>query len=336
MRLIGLAVVLTLSLTLAPLSSEAQQAGKMYRIGYLDAGDASRGVSRPFLGALKDLGYVEGRNIIIEGRFANSKMDQLPRLAKELVGAGVDIIVTIGTPTVQAAKEATTAIPIVMAGSADPVEHKLVASLARPGGNITGVTHSPGPEISGKGLQLLKEAVPSVSRVAILWDSSALHEGLSVDAQRTVARAIDVRVLPMDVKTLDKLTTALATALREQANGLFVYPNFINGKHEKLILEFAATNRVPTMFQTPNPVAAGGLMSYYSNWTLIRQRAAAYVDKILKGAQPADLPVEQPSKFELVINLIWKDRRQAFSSRLGSPLWSWHLMNDSPKRAAFA
>jgi len=260
-------------------------------------------VSRSFLEALKNLGYAEGRNLVIESRFADTKMDQLPRLARELVASGVEIIVTIGTPTVQAAKDATTAIPIVMAGSADPVEHKLVASLARPGANVTGVTHSPGPEISGKGLQLLKEAVPALSRVAILWDSSALHEGLSLDAQRTVARAVDVRMLPMDVKTLDELTTALATVAREQTNGLFVFPNFINGKHEKLILEFAATNRVPTMFQNASSVAAGGLMSYYSNWTVIRQRAATFVDKILKGAKPADLPVEQPTKFELVINL---------------------------------
>ncbi len=137
----------------------------------------------------------------------------------------------------------------------------------------------------------------------ILWDSSALHEGLSLDAQRAAARAIHVELLPMNVKTPDELTTALATAAREHANGLFVFPNFVNGEHEKLILGFAATNRLPTMFQEADPVAAGGLMSYYSNWAALRQRAAVYVNKILKGAKPADLPVEQPTKFELVINL---------------------------------
>jgi putative tryptophan/tyrosine transport system substrate-binding protein len=298
-----LVVPLALGLLAVPIAGQTQPTARVYRIGYLSPGAASGGVSGPFRDALKELGYIEGRNLVIESRFADTKLDQLPGLAKDLVRVGVDIIVTIGTPTVQAAKEATTTIPIVMAGSADPVEHKLVASLASPGGNVTGVTHSPGPQISGKGLQLLKEAVPAVSRVAILWDSSGLHEGLSLDAQRAVARTIGVKLLPMDVKTLDELTTALATAGREHANGLFVFPNFINGKHEKLILGFAATNRLPTMFQAADSVAAGGLMSYYSNWAALRQRAAVYVNRILKGAKPADLPVEQPTKFELVINL---------------------------------
>lgn len=298
-----LVVPLALSLLAVPIAGQTQPTAKVYRIGYLSPGAASAGVSGPFRDALKELGYIEGRNLVIESRFADTRWDQLPGLAKDLVRVGVDIIVTIGTPTVQAAKEATTTIPIVMAGSADPVEHKLVASLARPGGNVTGVTHSPGPEISGKGLQLLKEAVPAVSRVAILWDPSGLHEGLSLDAQRAVAQAIHVKLLPMEVKTLDELTTALATAAREHANGLFVFPNFINGKHEKLILDFATANRLPTMFQGADSVAAGGLMSYYSNWAALRQRAAVYVDKILKGAKPADLPVEQPTRFQLVINV---------------------------------
>jgi putative ABC transport system substrate-binding protein len=299
----GLLLALALVLFAVPMVAVSQPTAKTYRIGYLSPGAASQGVSRPFRDALQDMGYIEGRNLVIESRFADTHMDQLPALAKDLVHAGVDVVVTIGTPTVLAAKEATTAIPIVMAGSADPVEHKLVTSLARPGGNVTGVTHSPGPEISGKGLHLLKEAVPTVSRVAILWDSSAVHEGLSLDAQREVARAIGLKLLPLDVKSLDELTAAFATATREHADGLFVFPNFINGKHRKLILDFAETHRMPTMFQEADAVAEGGLMSYYSNWAALRQRAAVYVDKILKGARPADLPVEQPMKFQLVINL---------------------------------
>lgn len=299
----ALVVSLMLSLLAAPIAAAAQPTAKVYRIGYLSPEAASQGVSGPFRDALKELGYIEGRNLVIESRFADTKMDELPGLAKDLVRVGVDVIVTIGTPTVQAAQQATTTIPIVMAGSADPVEHKLVASLARPGGNVTGVTHSPGPEISGKGLQLLKEAVPGLTRVAILWDSSAVHEGLSIEAQRGVAQAIDVKLLPLDVKTLNELTAALATADRERADGLFVFPNFINGKHRKLILDFAAAHRVPTMFQEVDSVAAGGLMSYYSNWAALRQRAAVYVDKILKGAKPADLPVEQPTKFQFMINV---------------------------------
>lgn len=298
-----LVVLIALSLVVVAIAVEAQPAEKVYRIGYLDPNPASRGVSGALREALKDLGYVEGRNLVIESRFADTKMDQLPALAKDLVRLRVDVIVTIGTPTVQAAKDATTAIPIVMAGSADPVEHKLVASLARPGGNVTGVTHSPGPEISAKGLELLKEAVPTVSRVAILWDSSALHEGLSLEAQRAAARNLGVAVLPMDVRTLDDLTSAFATVTREHADALFVFPNFINGKHQRLILDFAATNRLATVFQDAGSVAAGGLLSYYSNWAVLRRRAAVYVDKILRGAKPADLPVEQPTKFELVINV---------------------------------
>jgi putative ABC transport system substrate-binding protein len=285
----------------APMTAEAQPTARVYRVGYLSP-DAP-GVNRGFRETLQDLGYVEGRNLVIESRFADTHMDRLAELAKELVRAGVDVIVTIGTPTVQAAKEATTAIPIVMAGSADPVEHKLVASLARPGGNVTGVTHSPGPEISGKGLHLLKEAVPALSRVAILWDSGTVHEGRSLDAQREVAQATGVKLLPLDVRTIDELTAAFAAATREHAEALFVFPNWINGKHQTLILDFAATHRLPTMFQDARSVAAGGLMSYYANWDALRRRAAVYVDKVLRGARPADLPVEQPTKFELVINL---------------------------------
>jgi putative ABC transport system substrate-binding protein len=248
----------------ATLAARAQVPGRVYRIGYLSPGSATQdGISSAFRDALLKMGYAEGRNLVIESRFADAHFDRLPALAKDLVQAGVDIIVTIGTPTVQAAKEATTTIPIVMAGSADPVEHKLVTSLARPGGNVTGVTHSPGPQISGKGLQLLKEAVPALSRAAILWDSSAVHEGLSLDAQREVAQAIGIKLLPLDVKTLDELTAAFATAIREHVDSLFVFPNFINNKHLMLILDFAATHRLPTMFQDDRSVAAGGLMSYY-------------------------------------------------------------------------
>ena len=299
-RKLLVAVATTVS---APRLVLAQSPARVYRIGYLDPGPPSRGVSRAFKEALKQLGYVEGRNLIIESRFADTKMDRLPGLAKELVRGGVDVIVTIGTPTVLAAKEASTTIPIVMAGSADPVEHKLVVSLGRPGGNVTGVTHSPGPEISGKGLQLLKEAAPAISHVAILWDSSTLHEVLSLDEQRKVARVIGVKLLPMDVRTLDDLTAALAMAGRNHADGLFIFSNFINGKYRKLILEFATTHRLATIFQSPSAVAAGGLMSYYSNWKTLDQRTAVYVDKILKGAKPADLPVEQPTTFEFVVNL---------------------------------
>jgi putative ABC transport system substrate-binding protein len=310
MKQTGVALLVTLALY--PLATsrvaEAQPAGKVYRIGWLTPSSTpSRGTAYPHLDAfrqaLRALGYVEGQHYTVEAKFADAKFERLPALAAELVARKVDIIVTVGTPTVRAAKDATTTIPIVMAGSADPVEHGLVASLAKPGGNVTGVTHSPGPEIAGKGLEFLKEAVPKMSRVAVLWDSSVVHEGPAVKVQEGVAQTLGVTLVSHDVKTLDELTAALTAIVRERADGLFVFPNFINGKHEDRILDFAATNRLPTMFQSDESVEAGGLMSYYTNWLDLRRRAATYVDKILKGAKPGELPVEQPTKFDLVINL---------------------------------
>jgi putative ABC transport system substrate-binding protein len=231
---------------------------------------------------------------------------RLPALARELVDRGVNVIVTIGTPPVVAANSATSTIPIVMAGSADPVEHGLVASLAHPGGNVTGVTHSPGPGFSGKGLEILKEVAPNVSRVAILWDSTAVHEALSLEAQRTTATQLPLVLFAhdvKDVKSVDDLDPIFAAMRQEGADALFVFPNFINGKYGRKITEFALQNRLPSMYQDTWFVERGGLVSYYTDWLNLRRRAAIYVDKILKGAKPADLPVEEPTKFELVINL---------------------------------
>jgi putative ABC transport system substrate-binding protein len=305
-RATPLAVFITLALLAAPLAAGAQPPGKVYRIGWLTPKAEPRTPSEEFEAfkqAMRDLGYVEGRHFVVESRYADASFDRLPGLVAELIALPVDIIVTIGTPTAKAAKEATATIPVVMAGSADPVEHGLVASLARPGGNVTGVTHSPGPEISGKGIELLKEAVPTASRVAVLWDSSGIHEGPSLERQKLVARKLGLTLMPFDAKTPDELNAALAAIARERANGLFIFPNFINGKHFQLILDFAMTHRLPTMFQGSWEVQHGGLMSYYTDWLALRRRAAVFVDKILKGAKPADLPVEQPTKFELVINL---------------------------------
>ena len=303
-----LIVLLIVCLLAAPLAAEAQQPGKVVRIGYLSPEEpptpaAPSSNLEAFKEGLRGLGYVEGRHFTVETRLADAKLDRLPGLARELLGLNVDVIVTIGTPTIKAAKEATATIPIVMAGSADPVEHGLVASLAHPGGNVTGVTHSPGPEISAKGIQLLKEAAPRVSRVAALWDSSGIHEGRSLEQQRAAARELSLTLLPFDAKTLDELTAALVAIKRERADGLFVFPNFINGKHFNLIRDFATINRLPTAFQGSWEVEHGGLLSYYTNWLALRRRAVVFVDKILKGAKPGDLAVEQPTKFDLVINL---------------------------------
>jgi putative ABC transport system substrate-binding protein len=288
----------------------AQQ--KIWRLGWLTL-STPPAVGRPyddletFKSTLAELGYVEGRNYVIDARFADTDNSRLPALVKELIADNVDIIVTIGTPTTEAAKRATATIPIVMAGSADPLEHGLVASLRHPGGNITGVTHSPGPEFAGKCLELLKEAVPTISRPAILWDAGGIHEGPSLDGQQVVAAKLGLTLLPHDVKDVrsgDHLAAIFSEMTKEGADALFVFPNFVNGKYANAIASFASASRLPSMYQdTWSVTDVGGLISYYTNWLSLRRRAAFYVDKIIKGAKPADLPVEQPTTFELVVNL---------------------------------
>jgi len=284
----------------APFVAEAQQVGKVYRIGYLTAGG---GVEQSFRDAMRQLGYLEGQNIVIEGRFAERKLERLPDLAADLVRLNVDVIVTITTPAAQAAKNATTTIPIVMAGSAFPVELGLVASLARPGGNVTGVTNNPGSGFTGKWLQLLKEAAPTIRRVTTIHDLSIPPEVRGWAEMQDAARTLSLTLLSKDVRTADDFDSAFAAIARERADALIVLPNSLNVTHTKRIVDFATKNRLPTMFGDGNAVKAGGFMSYWTNWGDLRRRAAIYVDKILKGAKPAELPVEEPTKFELVVNL---------------------------------
>ncbi len=291
--------------------AEAQQQGKVVRIGWLDpspiptAAAPSRALTA-FKQRLEELGYIEGRDVVIESRFADTYWDRLPGQAQDLVGRGVDVIVTIGTATVMVAKKATTTIPIVMAGVGEPLELGLVPSLAHPGGNVTGVAHNPGPEFAGKSLNLLKDAAPKISRVAVLWDSGALHEDPSLEGQRAAARMLGLSLLIHDITEAhdDAAFAAVLSAVKsEAAEAMFVYPNFIAGKHARAILAFLSANRLPSMFQDTWFAEQGALFSHYANWISLRRRAADYVDKILKGAKPGDLPVEQPTKFELVINL---------------------------------
>lgn len=288
----------------------AQGRGKVARIGWLDAGPTpntapSRALT-PFKQRLAELGYVEGRDFVIESRFADTYWDRLPGQAQDLVRRGVEVIVTIGTPTVMVAKKATTTIPIVMAGAGEPLELGLVSSLAHPGGNVTGVAHNPGPEFAGKSLEMLKDAAPELSRVAILWDSGALHEVPSLEGQRAAARTLGFSLLIHDI-TEAHSESAFATMLSEvKAEGpeaVFVYPNFIAAKHARAILAFLSAYRLPSMFQDDWFVEQGALFAYYANWIDLRRRAAEYVDKILKGAKPGDLSVEQPRRFELAVNL---------------------------------
>ena len=291
--------------------ADAQEQGKVVQIGWLDpsqtptAGTQSRALTA-FRQRLRELGYVEGRDVVIESRFADTYWDRLPGQAQDLVARRVDVIVTIGTATVMVAKKATTKIPIVMAGAGEPLELGLVPSLAHPGGNVTGVAHNPGPEFAGKSLELLRDASPKISRVAVLWDSAALHENPSLEGQRVAARMLGLSLLIHDIAEAhsEAAFAAVLSALEsEGAEAVFVYPNFIAGKHARAILAFLSAHRLPSMFQDSWFVEQGALFSYYANWNSLRRSAAEYVDKILKGAKPGDLPVAQPTKFELVVNL---------------------------------
>jgi putative ABC transport system substrate-binding protein len=282
-----------------------------WRIGWLDPSPpptaaAPSGALTNFEQRLKELGYVEGRDFVIEARFADTYWDRLPGMAEDLVSRKVDVIVTIGTATVRIAEKATTTIPIVMAGAGEPLELGLVPSLSHPGGNVTGVAHNPGPEFAGKSLQLLKDAAPGISRVAILWDSLALHEDASLEGQRKAASTLGLTLLIHDIAeahTDEAFAAVLAAVKSESPDALFAFPNFIVAKHARALLAFLAANRLPSMFQQTSFAEQGALFSHYANWTTIRRRAAEYVDKILKGAVPANMPVEQPEIFDLVVNV---------------------------------
>jgi ABC-type uncharacterized transport system substrate-binding protein len=290
----------------ARVAAEAQQAGKMPRIGYLSwappiATPASRGdIEGAFLEGLRERGYVEGQSIAIEYRYG--AMDQLADLAAELVRLRVDAILAVGTPAASAAKRATSTIPIVMTVVADPVGSGLVASLGRPGENVTGPSML-SPEVFPKALELLKEAVPRASRVAVLMDpTNAAHLALKNHLD-VAARVLRVTLQRIDVRTGADLDGAFAAALSQRSDAFYLFPLPIAPPGAQRIREFAVKNRMPTLMFFKDSVEAGGLMSYGPNLRDHNRHAAVYIDKILKGAKPADLPVEQPTKFELVINL---------------------------------
>lgn len=293
------------------LTADAAARDGPWRIGWLDpnmspSAERQAGHLADFEQRLHELGYAPGRDYVIETRFSDTYWDQLPEMARDLVARRVDVIVTIGTRTVMIAKEATKTIPIVMGGAGEPLELGLVPSLAHPGGNVTGVAHNPGPEFAGKSLELLKDAAPKISRVAILWDSGALHEDPSLEGQREAAKALGLTLLIHDIvdahsdEAFDKL---LATVAAEAPDAVFVYPNFISAKHARKILAFLGAHRLPSMFQNSDLAEQGALFSHYADWHALRRRTADYVDMILKGANPGDLPVEQPQRFDLVVNL---------------------------------
>jgi putative tryptophan/tyrosine transport system substrate-binding protein len=288
----------------APFAADAQPAGKVYRIGFLSpSGCPSRPeYMGPFRQGLRELGYVEGQNIIIECRGVIGAADRLPGFAAELVRLKVDVLVAQGTASALAAKQATKTIPIVMVYVGNPVEGGLVASLARPGGNVTGLSVL-APDIVPKALQILKEAAPAVSRVAVWIDPANPGQTLADNQMDAAAKILDVRLERVDVRTAANLDAAFAAALRQRAEALYVYPLSIPLLDLQRIAQFAIKNRLPTLALLPQNVREGMLMSYGPNQAELFRRAGTYIDKILKGAKPADLPVEQPTKFELVINL---------------------------------
>jgi putative tryptophan/tyrosine transport system substrate-binding protein len=310
--------VLLLALVLVPFLADAQQPAKVPRVGFLLFPPHSS-IAEPldaFRQGMREFGYVEGQNIVIEYRYADGKFDRLSELAGELVRLKVDVIVAGGgLQAIQSAKNATSTIPIVMTGTADPVASGLIVSLARPGGNVTGSTFG-GYQLVGKRLELLKETVPKVSRVAVFVPTPSPSMSLSLNEIQTSARALGLQIQSLEVRTTKDFEGAFQAAAKGRAHALTVDPSPIFTSNRKQILQFAAKNRLPAIYPWRQYVEDGGLMSYAAKLSDLYRRAATYVDKILKGAQPADLPVEQPTKFEFVINL-----KAAMQIGLTIPQW---------------
>jgi putative ABC transport system substrate-binding protein len=287
-------------------SAEAQQPAKVARIGLLSPSSLSDPrMSRrhgAFREGLRELGYVEGQNIVIESRWAEGNYDRLPGLAAELVSLKVDVIVTYAPPAIQAAKQATAAIPIVMAVVIEPVATGFVASLARPGGNITGLSLM-APELVGKQLEILKEVVPKVSRVALLGNPANAGTAPQVRHAQDAAQAFGVRLQTLEVRGPSEIDSAFGAMTRERAGAVIVLVDAMLVDHRTQIADLATKRRLPAVYGITDHAEAGGLMAYGANVNDRFRRAAYYVDRILKGAKPADLPVEQPTKFELIINL---------------------------------
>ncbi len=284
--------------------AEAQQPAKVPRIGFLATTPLSANLARieAFRQGLRELSYVEGKNIVIEWRSAEGKADRLPALLDELVRLKVDVIVTAGPATTRAAKEATSTIPIVMAQVGDPVGSGFVASLARPGGNITGLS-TLAPELSGKRLELLKEVVPRLARVAVFGTSTNPDTAQSLKEIELAAGAFKVQLQYLDVLDPKDIETAFRAASKGRAGAVLMLGNPVATSQRTQITDLAVKNRLPAIYDRPEFVEDGGLMTYGVSQNDLFRRAATYVDKILKGRKPADLPVEQPTKFELIINL---------------------------------
>jgi len=285
-----------------PLAARAQQPGKAARIGYL-AIRAPMSADEALLQALRELNWIEGRNIVVERRFSAGNFDRLREFAAELVRLKVDAIVAVASASTQAAKDATASIPICFVNAGDPVGQGFVMSLARPGGNVTGVSFDASPDITAKQLQLILETVPKASRVAVLWNPTSPFLRSYWSVAQAAAPALGVVLQSLEVQDASQYETAFKAIGRDRADALVVLSDSFATFHRARIAELAAEHRLPVLYGHRQYVEAGGLMSYGPSLFDVYRRAAAYVDKILKGTRPADLPVEQPTKYELVINL---------------------------------
>jgi len=301
---LGCLVTLTLSLLVPSLAAEAQQLTKVHRIGWLGAGSplSSRAYVEAFQQSLRDLGYIEGQNLAVESRYAEGKMERLPELAAELVHLTMDVLVTSGSPATQAAQHVTRTLPIVGVALADPLGTGFAANFARPGGNITGLAFQ-NADLSTKRLELLTAAVPGVTRVAVLWDSHFPASPSAVRAVEEAARALGVQIHLLEVQGPEDFARVVAAATRERAQALFQVASPLFSTQRETFIDLVTKSRLPATCETRPFVVAGCLMTYGPSFPDMYRRAASYVDRILKGAKPADLPVEQPMKFELVINL---------------------------------
>ena len=286
-----------------PIAATAQQPRKVYRIGYLSAVTiADSPLREPLHDALRAMGWIEGENVLYEERYAENRLDRLPALAAELVQLKVDVIAAGGTLAPLAAKRATTTIPIVMTAAGDPLGSGLVASLARPGGNVTGMSLM-APDLGGKRLELLKELLPRLSRVSVLWNAANPYSTISFKETQAAGRTLGVEIQSLEVRGPDDFDGAFEAAKRQHPDGLITVEDPLTGSHAQLITDFVAAHQLPALHGLREFVTVGGLMSYGASLADLVQRSAGYIDKIFRGAKPADLPVQQPSKFEFVINL---------------------------------
>ena len=296
------AVLVAVMLLAGAIASEAQQTAKIPRIGYLAARSVPEPRDEAFRSGLRDLGYVEGKNISVEYRYAQGKIDLISEFVAEMIKLNVDVIVATGTPAAERAKEAAGTIPIVIAIGDDPVEMGLVASLAHPSGNITGIT-TLATELRGKMLELLKETVPKLSRVAVLWSAIEQRFVLNFRELEVDARSLGLSLQSLEVRSPDELDKAFAVATKQRAQALIMLRAPVINAHLKQIADFALKRHLPAIHDDQVFVEAGGLMSYGADFRQSYRRVAYYVDKILKGAKPADLPIERPMTFEFLINL---------------------------------